>query len=144
MTPHNQDRLTDLVDLDAISIPVDRLPVPPAPPRVDDENRVLLDRLIDALVDLRFPLSRHDATARLHVLASLAADVHARIPDLIADARDPDYTWAQIATSLATSPAAARRRHRDHAGPAGTEAGYLDHWPKPSGVARPDTTTSRA
>lgn len=142
MTHHNQDRLSELVDVDAISIPVDRLPVPPASPRVDDESRVLLDRLVDALVDLRFPLSAHDATARLHVLASLAADVNARIPDLVADARDQAYTWTQIATSLATSPAAARRRHRDHTGPAGT--GADDHWPNPTGPGRPDDATSRA
>ncbi|MGH9088326.1 MAG: hypothetical protein ACRDYZ_09475 [Acidimicrobiales bacterium] len=32
--------------------------------------------------------------------------------DVIADARDQDYTWDQIATSLGTSPAAARRYAR--------------------------------
>ncbi|MDE3206342.1 MAG: hypothetical protein KGQ66_19210 [Acidobacteriota bacterium] len=100
----------DFYDIDAISIPIDQVPAPPAPPRVDDESRLLLDRLLTALTDLRFPLSRYDAAAHLHTLASLQADIHARIPAVVADARDQDYSWNQIATSLGISPAAARRR----------------------------------
>lgn len=97
-------------DIDANSIHIDQLPVPPAPPSVDHESRLLLDRLVTALTDLRFPLCRFDAAAQLHVLASLQADIQARLPDVIADARDQDYSWDQIATSLGTSPATARRR----------------------------------
>ncbi|MGH9088327.1 MAG: hypothetical protein ACRDYZ_09480 [Acidimicrobiales bacterium] len=67
----------DPYDIDAESIPVDQLPVPPAPPYSDQESRLLLDRLVTALTDLRFPLCRHDAAARLHVLASLQADIQA-------------------------------------------------------------------
>ncbi|MGH9121260.1 MAG: hypothetical protein ACRDYC_04825 [Acidimicrobiales bacterium] len=100
----------DLYDIDANSIPIDQLPVPPAAPVVDRECRLLLDRLVTALTDLRFPLCRYDAAAQLHVLASLHADIDARLPDVIADARDQDYSWDQIATSLGTSPATARRR----------------------------------
>lgn len=131
-------------DIDTNSIPINQLPVPPAPPRVDDDSRLLLDHILDALVDLRFPLSRHDATARLHVLTSLHADIEARIPDLIADARDEDHTWAQIATSLGTTPAAARRRHDDHDNPADSEVGDVDGRPTPTGADRPDATTSGA
>lgn len=100
----------DPYDIDAVSVPIDQVPTPPAPPVVDHDSRHLLDRLVTALIDLRFPLSRHDAAARLHVLASLQADIHQRLPGLIAQARDRDYTWDQIATSIGTSPAAARRQ----------------------------------
>jgi hypothetical protein len=97
-------------DIDAVSVPIDQLPVPPAPPRVDHDSRLLLDRLVATLVDLRFPGSPFDAAAGLHVLASLEVDIGARIPDLVAEARDQDYTWDQIAIGLGTSPATARRR----------------------------------
>jgi hypothetical protein len=111
INPHPDDPY----DIDAISIPIDQVPAPPAPPRVDDDSRLLLDRLLTTLTDLRFPLSRYDATAELHCLASLAADIHRRIPAAIAHARDQDYHWDQIATSLGISPAAARHiRNRHH------------------------------
>ena len=101
----------DIEDMDAISsIPIGRLPVPPAPPRTDHDSQTVLDRAVTALGDLRFPLSRYDAAAQLHTLASLQADIHARIPDLIADARDQGYSWDDIATSIGISPRAARRR----------------------------------
>ena len=66
----------DIEDMDAISsIPIGRLPVPPVPPRTDHDSQTVLDRAVTALGDLRFPLSRHDAAAQLHTLASLQADV---------------------------------------------------------------------
>lgn len=94
------------------SVPVDQLPVPPAPPYSNEESRLLLDRLVATLTDLRFPLCRHDAAARLHVLASLQADIHGHLADVIADARDQDYTWNQIAVSLGVSVASARHHRR--------------------------------
>ena len=100
----------DHYDIDADSVPIDQLPVQSAAPYSDEESRLLLDRLVAALIDLRFPLCRHDATARLHVLASLQADIHGRLAGVIADARDQDYSWNQIAVSLGTNPAAVRRR----------------------------------
>lgn len=103
----------DPCDIEAISIPIDQLSVPPATPSVDEESRLLLDRLVTTLINLRFPLCRHDAAAaQLHVLASLHADIDARITAVVTESRDQDYSWEQIATSLGTSPAIARRQAR--------------------------------
>ncbi|MHB1488661.1 MAG: hypothetical protein ACYCS7_16805 [Acidimicrobiales bacterium] len=104
-------------DIDTISIPIDQVPAPPAPPRVDEDSRLLLDRLLTTATDLRFPLSRYDAAAELHVLASLQADIHTRLPGVIAEARDQDYIWNQIAASLSVSPAAARHRFQQRQPP---------------------------
>jgi len=71
----------------------------------------VLDEAIRSLTDLRFPLSRYDTAAQLHALASLLADIHARLPDVVADARDQDYSWDDIAICLDLSADACRRRY---------------------------------
>jgi hypothetical protein len=50
----------------------------------------------------------------LSCLASLIAEAQSRLPDAVADARDRDYTWAEIATRLAATTSAARRRYGDY------------------------------
>lgn len=102
-------------DIDQISISVDDVAVPPAPPRIGENSAVVLTEALDSLSLMRFPLSLGDATAELHCLASLLADAKARIPDAVADARDQDHSWEEIATCLGISPSVARRRFAAHA-----------------------------
>ena len=98
-------------NLDAISMPIDHVPIPPAPPAVNEESRAVLDEAITALTDLRFPLSRYDAAAELHAVASLQGQIEARITDIVASARDQELSWDDIATCLGVSVANCRRRY---------------------------------
>ena len=98
---------------DAISI--DDIARSPAPPFSDDHTRALIDQAVASLISLRLPLSHGDATAELHALASIVAEAQARLPYAVDEARDQDHTWAEIATCLGVSPAAARRRLAGHA-----------------------------
>jgi hypothetical protein len=102
-------------DIDAVSIPIDQVAVPPAPPAIDQESQVVVAEAVTSLTLLRFPLSLGDATAELHVLASIVAQVEARIPDAVADARDQDHRWDDISVCLGISAAAVRRRFAAHA-----------------------------
>ncbi|MHB1555177.1 MAG: hypothetical protein ACYCSX_17970 [Acidimicrobiales bacterium] len=52
-----------------------------------------------------------DAGAALSALASLIAEAQSRLPDAVADAREQDYTWAEIAARLASAASTARRRY---------------------------------
>jgi hypothetical protein len=47
----------------------------------------------------------------LSFLASLIAEAQARLPDAVADARDRDYTWPEIAGRLAVGASTVRRRY---------------------------------
>jgi molybdenum-dependent DNA-binding transcriptional regulator ModE len=57
---------------------------------------------------------RGDAGAVLSALASLIAETQRRLPDAVADARDQEYTWAEIAARLATTTSVVSRRYRDY------------------------------
>ncbi len=105
-------------DVDAISI--DELPVPPAAPAIDHHSAHILAEALNTLILLRFPGSLYDPTADLHALGSLIAQARADIPAAVAQARQGGHPWADIATSLGITPAAARRRYRVH--PASPEA----------------------
>jgi len=94
---------------------IDDVAVPPAPPATGDDSAAVLAEAVSSLSVLRFPLSLGDATAELHALASLVAQATARIPGAVADARDQDHTWEEIASCLGMSPATARRRFAAHA-----------------------------
>ena len=97
-------------DIDQISISIDDVAVPPAPPRIGDDSAAVLAEALDSLGLMRFPLSLGDATVELHCLTSLLAETEARIADAVAEARDQDHSWEEIATCLGISPSAARRR----------------------------------
>ena len=54
-----------------------------------------------------------DAAVTLHLLASLIAEARSRLPRAVADARDQDCSWGQVADLLGVTrpaPAALRRR----------------------------------
>ncbi|MFN2592168.1 MAG: hypothetical protein ABR532_04970 [Candidatus Dormibacteria bacterium] len=81
----------------------------PATPVVDDESAVVVDEAVHCLSMLRSPMWEGDALARLHALASLAAQINVLLPETIRDALDQDHSWADIATQLGTSSSTARR-----------------------------------
>lgn len=102
-------------DIDRISISIDDVAVPPAPPRIGDDDAAVLAEALDSLGLMRFPLSLGDGTAELHCLGSLLEQAKARIPGAVAEARDQDHSWEEIATCLGISPSAARHRFAAHA-----------------------------
>lgn len=88
----------------------------PNQPVVDDDTDAILDAAVDALIKRRSPMWFGDAGAVLHALGSLTAQITARLPDVVADARDQDYSWADIAALLdAPSATAIKRRYAHHA-----------------------------
>lgn len=69
----------------------------PDRPHVDDESDAVLVEAINDMVLLRSPMWHGDAGAVLHALGSLAAQIEEWLPDAIAEARDQDYSFAEIA-----------------------------------------------
>ena len=86
-------------------------------PATGDDAEAVLD---DALVTLgsQRRLSPGDAGVTLHLLTSLTAQAERRLPRAVADARDQDYSWAQIADLLGTTRASAWQRFATPAQPA--------------------------
>ena len=72
----------------------------PAHPQVGDDSARLIDDAVDALILMRAPTHHGDAAAELHALTSLIADAQARLPRVVADARDQQHTWTDIARQL--------------------------------------------
>jgi len=87
----------------------------PSSPLVDDESEAVLVVAVNDLVLLRSPMWAEDSGAVLHALASLAAQIQAWLPDAVADARDQDYRWDEIAKLLGVPAGTARRRYAHHA-----------------------------
>jgi len=81
-----------------------------APATGEDTERVLQDA-IDTLGTLRGLPWHSDAGAILHLLTSLTAEAERRLPRAVADARDQDYSWAQIADLLGVTRASAWQRY---------------------------------
>ncbi|MHB8448952.1 MAG: hypothetical protein ACYDAQ_00540 [Mycobacteriales bacterium] len=104
-------------DFDAISVPIDDMPAPPAAPLADEDSDAVLTDAVSALTTLRFPLWHNDAATELHVLASLATQIHGRIPHVVAAARDQGHDWKEIATCLGETLPAARLRYRTRTRP---------------------------
>jgi hypothetical protein len=84
-----------------------------APATGTDSERVLEDA-IDTLATLRDMDWLGDAGATLHLLASLLAQAQHRLPRAVADARDQEYSWAQIADLLGVTRASAWQRYSRH------------------------------
>jgi hypothetical protein len=87
----------------------------PGSPLVDPESEAVLVVAVDDLILLRSPMWAEDAGATLHALASLAAEIESWLPDAVADARDQDYRWDEIAALLGVPAGTARRRYAHHA-----------------------------
>jgi hypothetical protein len=87
----------------------------PDDPLVDDESEAVLIVAVEDLVVLRSPIWSGDSGAVLHALASLAAQIQQWLPDAVADARDQDYSWSEIARMIGVTTATAQRRFAAHA-----------------------------
>jgi hypothetical protein len=87
----------------------------PDEPVVDDESDAVLVVAVNDLIMLRSPMWHGDSGAVLHALASLAAQITDWLPDAVADARDQDYSWPEIAHLLGTRTSSIQRRYTHHA-----------------------------
>ena len=81
------------------------------PPTVGDDSERVLDAAIDSLAKLRGLGCNGDAAATLHLLTSLIAEAQRRLSRAVADARDQDCSWAQIADLLGVTRASAWQRY---------------------------------
>jgi hypothetical protein len=81
-----------------------------APVGGEDAERVLEDA-VESLGRLRGLEWLGDAGVTVHLLASLIVQAEARLPRAVADARDQDYSWAQIADLLGVTRASAWQRY---------------------------------
>jgi hypothetical protein len=81
-------------------------------PRVDDDSLQVLNDAIETLARRRTPYWLGDSSVQLHALTSLLAQAEQLLPEAVHDARDHDFTWAQIGQLLNTTPASAARRYR--------------------------------
>lgn len=79
-------------------------------PQLDHDSTTALDEAIETLRLLRDG-EPYNSADKLTILASIAAAAQQAIPDAIADARENDFTWEQIAYCAGLSISAARRRH---------------------------------
>lgn len=86
---------------------------PPAGPVTDEHSAALVEEATVTLTLLRSPMRLGDRLAELHATASLLAELQARLPTVVAAARDQGHDWAGIADALGVSTTAARRRYRD-------------------------------
>jgi hypothetical protein len=94
-------------------------------PRRAHPDRVVLDgdslqitqEAVHQLIICRSPMSLGDALLRLHALASLKAQADALLEDAVADARDQDHLWSDIALQAGITAATARRRYSDQQTP---------------------------
>lgn len=87
----------------------------PTSPLVDDQSEAVAGGAVHDLILLRSPMWCEESGAILHALASLVAQIQAWLPDAAADARDQDYSWAEIAELLGVTAGVARRRFAHHA-----------------------------
>lgn len=82
-------------------------------PYRDEETTELADDMVDSLIICRCGATA-DAGAQLSAIASLTAELDARLPETIYQARHQEYTWAQIATRLAMPESTIRHRYSDY------------------------------
>ena len=83
----------------------------PPRPRADDDSASVLDDAVETLIVLRSPLYSGDAGAELHALVSLIAHAKGRLASVVADARDQEHTWGEIARQLGRSRLSAMARY---------------------------------
>jgi len=91
-------------------------------PATGADTEVSLDAALEMLGTLRGLGHAGDAGVSLHLLVSLAAEAQVRLPHAVADARDQDYSWAQIADLLGVTRASAWQRY----GPRADHSGLID------------------
>ena len=80
-------------------------------PATGDDTDTVIEIAIETLGSLRGLPWLGDAPVRLHLLSSLIAETQRRLPRAVADARDQDCSWAQIADLLGVTRASAQQRY---------------------------------
>jgi hypothetical protein len=80
-------------------------------PHTDEASDAILDEALASLGPLRGLDWLGDAAITVHLLASLQRQIQTRLPDAVADARDQDYSWAEIGDLLGLTRAAAWHRY---------------------------------
>jgi hypothetical protein len=83
----------------------------PPQARAGYDSASVLDEAVDTLIALRSPLYSGDAGAELHALVSLIAHAKGRLAYIVADARDQEHTWGEIARQLGCSRLSAMARY---------------------------------
>lgn len=80
-------------------------------PRTDQASSTTLDHALAALGAERGLDPLDDTAITIHLLTSLQQQIQARLPTAVADARDQDYSWAEIGDLLGLTRAAAWHRY---------------------------------
>ncbi len=80
-------------------------------PTTGKDTETVLDEAIDSLATLRGMGRRGNAGVDLHLLTSVIEEATRRLPRAVADARDQDYSWAEIADLLGVTRASAWQRY---------------------------------
>ena len=84
----------------------------PPRPLIDADSAWILAQAAAELAVIRSPaFGLGDALADLHASVSLLRQGQTFLPHVVADARQQGRTWADIATQLEITPAAAQRRY---------------------------------
>jgi len=83
-------------------------------PATGPDSKTVIDEAIRSLGTLRGLEWVGDAGVTLHLLASLIHQAEQQLPRAVADARDQDYSWAQIADLLGVTRASAWQRYASH------------------------------
>ena len=83
-------------------------------PATGPDSERVIDEAITSLGTLRNLPWLGDAGATLHLLTSLIHQAQHRLPTAVADARDQEYSWAQIADLLGVTRASAWQRYAGH------------------------------
>ena len=87
----------------------------PKRPVSDEASELVLDQALHSLQLLRAPMYYGDAGLELHALTSLRAEIEARVPHAVADARDQNITWTAIAGQLGLTASQARQTYQEDA-----------------------------
>jgi hypothetical protein len=80
-------------------------------PATVEDSEAVLDAAIESLGTIRGLEWVGDAGATLQLLASLLAEARSRLPRAVADAKDQDYPWGQVAELLGVTRASAWQRY---------------------------------
>lgn len=80
-------------------------------PSTGDDTEAVIDAAIESLGTVRGLPWLGDASAHLHLLASLMAEAERRLPQAVADARDQECSWAGIGDLLGVTRASAWQRY---------------------------------
>ncbi|MGH3535021.1 MAG: hypothetical protein ACRDQG_09990 [Pseudonocardiaceae bacterium] len=83
-------------------------------PATDAGSAAALDHALDQLGAMRDLPPPRDASARLHLLASLSAEAQRRLHGAVAEARVEQCSWAQIGDLLGVTRASAQQRYGTH------------------------------